>query len=326
MNIILILRLLVMIGIAVGVCMSFVYIRDKSLVKKSLFTMRERINASGEVRKIIERHVYQMYGRRERKGLLNHIDDNLRYSGIQLKHSWLTTELYLVMSTVILTAVFLLVSVIGGSMAYGMVCVSALVLAAELYFNSQRRGRYNRIEEELLPFLNSIDAYAGATDDLISIFEKSVPVLNGPLKAAVYSAVLQSKQTGNCSEVLRNLENNIEHPFFKKLVRNLEMSSRHSANYKDIITECRFQLDEATSNAKKLEKIYKDGKLDIILVIICGMACVVLALMGILDYAVKDFFIQMWGTVPGKIIIMLCAASLLISFYIAFVSSQKRGA
>ena len=326
MNIILILRLLVMIGIAVGVCMSFVYIRDKSLVKKSLITMHERINASGEVRKIIERHVYQMYGRREKKGLLNHIDDNLRYSGVLLKHSWVTTELYLAMSTVILTAVFLLVSVIGGGMAYGMACVSVLVLAAELYFNSQRRGRYNRIEEELLPFLNSIDAYAGATDDLISIFEKSVPVLNGPLKAAVYSAVLQSKQTGNCSEVLRNLENNIEHPFFKKLVRNLEMSSRHSANYKDIITECRFQLDEATSNAKKLEKIYKDGKLDIILVIICGMACVVLALMGILDYAVKDFFIGMWGTVPGKIIIMLCAASLLISFYIAFVSSQKRGA
>ena len=325
MNIVLIIRLLVMSGAAAGVCMTFMYIDRKKLIKNGLINMYGKINSSAKKRKTSETELRQMYGDYSHRGLISHIDENIRYSGIQLKYTWLTTELYLVITATVLTMLFIPVSVVGGGIIYGAVSVVALILAAEIYFNIQRRDRYNRVEDELLPLINSIDAYAGATDDIITIFEKTVPVLTGPLKEAVYSAVSRSKQTGSCSEVLRDLEDSIEHPFFKKLIRNLEISSRHSANYKDIITECRYQLDEATGNAKKLEKIYRDGKFDILAVVICGIVCVLLALVGILDYAVEGFFIQMWRTVPGQIILILCAASLLISFYIAFIASQRRG-
>lgn len=125
--------------------------------------------------------------------------------------------------------------------------------------------------------------------------------------------------------MLRNLEDSIEHPFFKKLIRNLEISSRHNANYKDIITECRYQLDEAASNAKKLEKIYKDGRHDIILVIIAGTACVIMALTGMLGYPVGEFFSQMWDSIMGRFILTGAAGSVLVSLYIAFIASQKRG-
>lgn len=159
----------------------------------------------------------------------------------------------------------------------------------------------------------------------MSILEKSIPVITGPLKDAVFFAVTQSKSSGNSPEVLRQLEDSIEHPFFKKLVRNLELSSRHSANYKDIITECRSQLDEATRNARMLEEIYRNGRHDIIVLIICGVLCVVMALIGILDYDVIPFFVSMWGTPAGRSILVMCAAALMAAFYIAFIASQKRG-
>ncbi len=326
MNIILLtLRCMVFAGTALGVFAAFKYISTGKIVKNSLITMYEKINSSGENRRKSEQMIRQMYGSYNRKGLLSHIDENLRYSGIQIKYHYITTELYLAGAVMLLTAVFVLVSLVCGNMLYGAGAAAVLVLAVELHFNSRRRSRYNSVGDELLPLINSIDAYAGTTDDIISILEKTIPVLTGPLKEAVYSAVSASKKTGSSSEALRLLEDSMEHPFFKKLIRNLEISSRHSCNYKDIITECRYQLDEATGNEKKLEKIYKDGRFEIIIIIICGMTCVLMALVGVLDFEVKGFFTDMWETIPGKFILVLCAVVLMISFYIAFITSQRRG-
>ena len=320
-----VLKILILAGVAAGVYRTFKYIAGRKFIKNSIATMYERINSSGKKREESEKAIRQMYGNYGKKGLINHIDENIKYSGLQNKCPLLTTELFLVGEIVVLAAAFLSASVLSGSILKGAAVTALLVFGVELYFNGHRQRCYDRVEDELLPFINSIDAYAASTDDIISIFEKSIPVLNGPLKDAVYKAVEQSKRTGNCSEVLRNLEDSIEHPFFKKLIRNLEISSRHSANYKDIITECRYQLDEAASNAKKLEKIYKDGRHDIILVIIAGTACVTMALTGMLGYPVGEFFSQMWDSIMGRFILTGAAGSVLVSLYIAFIASQKRG-
>lgn len=320
-----VLHCLVALGTGFGVYASYRYIVDGRIVKNSLISMYEKINLSGSNRKASEQMIRKMYGSYGRKGLLSHIDDNLRYSGIQANYPIVTTELYLTVLVIISVVMFLLISIMSGSMIYGAAAIALMLFITELYFNGRRRSRYIRVEDELLPLINSIDAYAGATDDLINILERSVPVLTGPLKNAILSAVSASKRTGNSSEVLRQLEDSIEHPFFKKLIRNLEISSRHSANYKDIITECRYQLDEATGNEKKLEKIYKDGRYEIIVIIICGIACVLIALVGVLSYDIKGFFKDMWMTFPGKCILAACVAVLSMSFYIAFITSQKRG-
>ena len=47
--------------------------------------------------------------------------------------------------------------------------------------------------------------------------------------------------------------------------------------------------------------------------------CVVMALIGILDYDVIPFFVSMWGTPAGISILVMCAAALMAAFYIAFV-------
>ena len=326
MNIILItLRCLVMAGTALAVNSAFRYVVNGKIVKTSLIMVYEKINMSGENRKKSEQMMRQMYGSYGRRGVLNHIEDNLRYRGIQTKYQLITTELYLAGMIMVSAVIFLLSSILSGNMLYGAAAVAVLNLITELYFNSRRRLRYIRIEDELLPLINSIDAYSSVSDDIINIFEKSIPVLTGPLKDVIYSAVSAAKSTGNSSEALRQLEDSIEHPFFKKLIRNLEISSRHSANYHDIITECRYQLDEATGNEKKLEKIYKDGKFEIIVIIMCGIVCVLLAIVGVLNYDIKSFFTDMWMTLPGRCILVMCAVVLVVSFYIAFITSQRRG-
>ena len=323
--VIIVLHCLILSGTAFMVFAAIRYMAGRRLIKSSLITIYEKLNSAGEKRRLSEKQIMQMYGTANKKGLINHMDENLRYSGIQTKHPILTTELYLVISVIVITMSIVLVFLIGGSLIYGALAACVTVLAMELYFNSCRQRRYEQVEEELVPFINSIDAYAGATDDIMSILEKSIPVITGPLKDAVFFAVTQSKSSGNSPEVLRQLEDSIEHPFFKKLVRNLELSSRHSANYKDIITECRSQLDEATRNARMLEEIYRNGRHDIIVLIICGVLCVVMALIGILDYDVIPFFVSMWGTPAGRSILVMCAAALMAAYYIAFIASQKRG-
>jgi len=314
-----VLKILILAGVAAGVYRTFKYIAGRKLIKNSIATMYERINSSGKKREESEKAIRQMYGNYAKKGLINHIDENIRYSGLQDKFPLLTTELFLVGEIVVLAAAFLSASVLSGSILKGAAVTALLVFGMELYFNGHRQRCYNRVEDELLPFINSIDAYAASTDDIISIFEKSLPVLNGPLKDAVYKAVEQSKRTGNCSEVLRNLEDSIEHPFFKKLIRNLEISSRNNANYREITAQCRKLLSEQLDNSKKLAQIYREAKIRLAIIMLCALVCLWMMAQTMLGMSLIDMFSMFSESFAGCCLIAMIAGTLMFTAYFVFV-------
>lgn len=110
-----VLKILILAGVAAGVYRTFKYITGRKLIKNSIATMYERINSSGKKREESEKAIRQMYGNYGKKGLINHIDENIKYSGLQNKFPLLTTELFLVGEIVVLAAAFLLAAVVSGS-------------------------------------------------------------------------------------------------------------------------------------------------------------------------------------------------------------------
>ena len=65
---------------------------------------------------------------------------------------------------------------------------------------------------------------------------KVCPYLDVPMRPALQECVSKARNTGNVEEALRNLELQIEHPQFRNLIRNLEICSRHEANYAETVS------------------------------------------------------------------------------------------
>ena len=180
--------------------------------------------------------------------------------------------------------------------------VAVYIAGTEFIFQRMRNARMDKTEGELLTLINAVDGYAGTSDDIISILENAARMLDAdsPLRM------------------------NIEHPFFKTFVRNLEISSRNNANYKAIVAESRGLLKSYIDNSAKLKNIYSNGRMNImILLAACVMSVFIVSDM-LIGTSIKDLIVLISSNVIGQILIGAIIAVFAASLYFVFVSGERR--
>lgn len=321
--IIILLRVLIAALLVVSLYLLFSYIGHKQLIKRGLWSMYTTVNGLAENRKKSERELRDLYGSISRKNRLDKLEDTLRYSGLKRKYKFLTTELMLTLIIAALAAVFLLTVTITGKLALGAVGVIVAYMLIMTCLDRLRVRQYKRTGSQMISFINIVSNHARTSDDLMDILERTAVDLSEPLRGAVMECCFKAKRTGKGAEALKELEDNIEYPFFKTIIRNLEIASRNRADYEDIIDDCRQLLQTNLEKEKELALIYDKARSELLALSAVGAVCIYILAAGIVGVGFMAFIKSMMTNAVGMVIAVYTASVLLLGVYFAF-SGNKR--
>lgn len=263
----------------------------------------------------------ELNGDGEVKGFINKVDHELMYSGLKIKYKWLSTELYLAITSIIYLQLFLIVSIIQGSMVAGLAFVAIVAILQKTALQLMQHIQYSRTEANLLQFMNIIENFALASDDLIHILDRQSYYLNEPLKSNIVHSVIEARNTGDSVTALRNLQDGVQHQFFKQFIRNLEICQRYDTNYKDIIQDSRHVLELELKNQKERQAIYNTGRSEILAMLACGCACIFM--LGGVTGGGSTIQQLLNGGMFGTIIIGFCVVTIVAQLYFAFIANIR---
>lgn len=299
------------------------YVRGENTLRAGLYELYDRINSLSGSREEVGRRLKALYGNMVTRGFITHVAENLEYSGAAGRFDRVTPELYIAAMIVLSSAMFGVGSVLSGRWYVGIIFSVLPWLVCEYVFARARDYRYRREEQELLAFVNCVESCAAQSDDIIYILEKSASMIEGPLSDELLHTVSKVKSGIRGTVALKELENRVEHAFFKTLIRNLEISSRNNANYREITAQCRSLLTEQLDSSKRLEGIYREAEIRLGMILVCAFICLEIMSQAILDMRLSDMFVMFSEDIIGSLLIVVISVVLMVTVYFAFISGKR---
>ncbi len=169
-------------------------------------------------------------------------DKKFSYSGIQRKIPALSSGLVIAIAATLASIVGSFTIAASGNAIRGIIFAGVTLFLVYLVIAIVAKINYMAVEKDLTEFLNQLKAYSASTDDLLTCFRAIAENMHEPLSTALNEFYIQVQTTGKKSEAFYDLMNKIEHPLFKQFIRNLEICSRHSADYGVVVDNCRKTL------------------------------------------------------------------------------------
>lgn len=162
----------------------------------------------------------------------------LEYSSLKRWFPGLEVESFVVWNVGIATCLFLIGGLVGGIVA----ALSGIVvwILVEGTFITLMRGRNQAVvDRNLLKLMDFLGNYSMTAGELTGILRQVSVYMEEPLRSVLEECDAESRITGDVSLALLSMLEKIEHPQFASFVRNLEITSRYSADYTALISESR---------------------------------------------------------------------------------------
>lgn len=241
-------------------------------------------------------------GVQDSSSLAYRIDLMLEQSGLSKKIPYLSSELWVLENAISFLAFFLPVYVVSNKILFGFMAGSVWLAVQYIAISIMRHEKYKKVEESLLTFLELMDNYSHSSDDIVYIMGKTAAYLKEPLKGAVYNFYNEACATGDSVTAFRRLMIRVPHPEFQKIIQNIEMCSRHEANYSVILRRLKINMEKYNSEQKKKGSIVNNARINIGIIL-----AVELLVFGLLNEITNTSVLHVLLSSPvGYIILFYC--------------------
>ncbi len=228
--------------------------------------------------------------------LLYGLERELDYSGLRLRFPGLTSELWILGSLAAAACLFLFLSMSLGLWA-AVIGNGALLAGEFLILRCLRTANLRAVNEHLMKLLDFLGNYSITAGDVAGIFHQVSRYMEEPIKSALDSCYYEAQITGDTALALRSMAEKIEHPQFKELARNMEVSLRYCADFTALVAGSRRSLREYLRLSQERKGMLREALVNMVLLL--GLSMVVLAAVGRM---VQLSGLQiLTGTVPGRI-------------------------
>ncbi len=247
---------------------------------------------------------------KEKGGWYGRIERMLIYSGLYQRIPFMGVELWLAIQGAVAGLCMLAGAILGGGPAYGFLGVAlwlALGRLAEVWMCARQ---FARVNEDLLKFLDFLGNYSLTSGEITGIFHQIGKYMQEPLRSALNACYYEAATSGDASLALLALAEKIEHPKFKDLIRNLEISSRYAADFKELVRHSRRDLRDYLRGRQERRGLYGEALAQ--MAILFAMALVIIAATA--NLTGLDFWQVAWGSLPGKggTVALLCIALMML--------------
>lgn len=227
----------------------------------------------------------------------------IQYSGLSIYLPGLTAEWWIAGNTVILTLIFLAVIMIFGFLP--AIALTALLAGAEvLLIRLMRLRNLRKVGANLLKFLDFLGNYSVTAAEVTGVFNQVSRYMDEPLRSALDACYYEAQTTGDAGLALLSMAEKIEHPKFKELARNMEISIRYCADFSAMVSSSRRSIREYLRVSQERRGMLREAAVNMILLL--GMSAVVLSVVGFLtEFSLWEL---MTGTLPGRVGIVILLA------------------
>lgn len=239
--------------------------------------------------------------------ILFRLEQELNYSGILRHMPWLTVEKWLVCNLLLLSAVLCVGSVVFDFRV--ALFLSLLLMGAEvlcLYVGKTKMLR--SVDRNLLKFLDFMGNYSVTAGEVTGVFNQISRYMEEPLKSVLDECYLEARTTGDVGLALLSMAEKIEHPKFKELVQNIEISARYCADFKTLVTTSRRSVREYLRMGEERKGMVREAIVNMLLLLLMAIV-ILIAVQGLLGVSAGAL---LFDSMPGKIALFSIAVILLL--------------
>lgn len=267
---------------------------------------------SSKKRRIREERLRQLEGEQSDTNFMYSVDILLEQSGIKKYIPFLNSELYIISALICSLAAFSVGCMFSGWLA-GIVCLLAVALVFYIIPVIMANNNYKNTEKDILQFVNLVGSYSATSNNIITIFGSIYLFLNEPLKHNVKMCYDEAQMTGDVSAALMHLETRINHPMFRMIIRNIEIASRHEANYSEVTAAIREIVREYIRNQEEVKSMISSARSQLLILVVAG-AVIIYMVNGLLEGT--DLFMVLTTTLAGQIILGALAVIAFVCIYV----------
>lgn len=224
------------------------------------------------------------------------LEKQLDYSGLKIRFPGLTAEFWIVGNLAAMAFVVTFLSVIFGFQTAA--AVAAGFAAGEyLLFRWLRNRNLKAVNGHLMKLLDFLGNYSITAGDVTGVFYQVSRYMEEPIKGALDSCYYEAQTTGDLNMALLSMAEKVEHPKFKELVRNMEVSLRYCADLTALVAGSRRSMREYLRVSQERKGMLREALINMAL--LAGLSLVVLFAVGYLvQMSVAEL---LTGTLPGRI-------------------------
>ncbi len=240
-------------------------------------------------------------------GLWFWLERQLRYSGLKRRFPMLGAEGFVLINVIAGAVVFLIFCVTVGIWG-GILAAGVLWMAEFLLLTFGKAAEMRAVNDNLMKFLDFLGNYSVTAGDVIGIFGQIGKYMEEPIRSVLEECSVEAQTTGDVGMAFLSMADKIEHPQFKELVRNIEVSSRYSADFTALVTFSRRSMREYMKSGRERKSLLREAGINLLLLL--GMSIFALVTVdGLLEASIWDI---LFTTMPGKIALGVVAVILFL--------------
>lgn len=297
-------KLIILFSLVVGFSLLFVWLARESIIRNVLKRTYDTMDAAARQRVQENRRLLGLLN--GRRGLLYRIEQRLMYSGLVRKFPFLTPELWIVGNLAVTALVYFIILLLAKSFLAGLAGMAAVQLLRNMALSLLMGKNYRAVNDNLLKFLDFLGNYSITAGEATGIFNQISKYVEEPLKSVLDECYYEAQTSGDASLALLSMAEKIEHPKFKELVRNIEISARYSADFTLLVNNSRRAVREHLRTRQERKSLVREALLNML--ILAGMSMVILASVEQLTEA------SIWSVLLNTAIGRICLGAILLIF------------
>lgn len=223
-----------------------------------------------EERQRKRKSILLLEGENESKTILEKADILIDRSGIKKIVPFITSEILIFFSVSIAFFAAMLVYKIFGLLVFAVPIFFIVILLIILSLQTVSKVTYDKIDSQVLLYINILENLAASNGDIVSIMEKAIVYIQEPLKEYTRQFVFECKKGVALDVAFKNFQDKIESKRLKQLLINLAVSSKYEANYKEILNKSRIIMKNYFVEKERRKKEVREGRIAIVSVLIIG--------------------------------------------------------
>lgn len=245
-----------------------------------------------------------------KKGFWQRMEQRLLYSGIGSRFPFLTAEIWVVANLAAGAGAYFLALLAGAAWPVALMAAGGFWLLVWLAVNWGMERNYNATDENLLKLLDFLGNYSITSGEITAVLGQVSPYVGEPLRGVLDACYYEAQTSGDTSIALLAMAEKIQHPKFRELARNLEISLRYAADLTVLVSQSRRSLREYTRMRQERKALAREAWINML--ILGAMTAVILkALESLVGIPLGEILLH---TLPGMAALTVIAVILLL-FY-----------
>lgn len=167
----------------------------------------------------------------------------LYYSGIRQRFPGISAESWMFGNLAVTGLVFLTAKALL-SLRTTVIITVVFMVAEAILLRYLRLRNLRAVNRNMMKLLNFLKNYNITAAEATGVFNQISRYMEEPIRTALEECCLKTQVTGDAGRALLSMEEKIEHPEFKELARNIEISIRYCADFTTLVNSSRRSMRE----------------------------------------------------------------------------------